>query len=145
MDPKFRTVPEALWRAVAPVLPVERPKPRGGRPRVPDRRVLAGILYRLRTGCQWKALPPEFGSGSTCHARLQEWRARGVFTAAFVAMLKRYDRRRGIRWQWAALDGFLVKAPKGGTSRGRTRPTARSAARSAASWSTGAASRSASS
>ena len=126
MDPKYRDVPEALWGAVAPLLPAEPPKPRGGRPRIPDRRVLAGILYRLRTGCQWKALPTEFGSGSTCHLRLQRWAAAGVFTDAFVAMLKRYDRRRGIQWKWSALDSATVKSPKGGTSRGRTRRTARS-------------------
>ena len=133
MDPKFRTVPEPLWRAVVPRLPPEPPKPKGGRPRVPDRAVLAGIMYRLRTGCQWKALPSEFGSGSTCHLRMQQWAAAGVFTEAFVAMLRRYDRRRGIQWRWAALDGFIVKAPKGGTSPARTRPTGRSAGRSATS------------
>lgn len=92
--------------------------------------MLAGILYRLRTGCQWKALPTAFGSGSTCHLRFQQWAAAGVFTEAFVAMLERYDRRRGIQWQWSALDGFLVKAPKGGTSRARTPRTAPSRARS---------------
>src|SRR5215216_1003591 len=131
MDPKYRDVPDALWRAVAPLLPPEPPKPKGGRPRVPDRVVLTGILYRLRTGCQWKALPNEFGSGSTCHLRLQQWAAAGVFTAAFVAMLRRYDRRRGIQWTWAALDSATVKSPKGGSSRDRARPTARSGARSA--------------
>lgn len=128
MDPKFSAVPEGLWRAVAPLLPQDRPKPKGGRPRVPDRVVLAGIVYRLRTGCQWKALPNEFGSGSTCHLRMQQWAKAGVFTHTFVAMLKRYDRRRGIQWKWAALDGFIVKAPKGGSSPDRTRQTARSSA-----------------
>jgi transposase len=121
-------VPDELWRAVAPLLPPDRPKPKGGRPRVPDRVVLAGILYRLRTGCQWKALPTEFGSGSTCHLRMQQWARGGVFTDAFVAMLRRYDSRRGIAWEWSALDSATVKAPKGGSSRGRTRPTARSSA-----------------
>ena len=77
MDPRFATVPQRVWRHVAPLLPVEPPKPRGGRPRVPDRVVFAGIVYRLRTGCQWHALPREFGSGSTCHAR-----ARRQFTSA---------------------------------------------------------------
>jgi transposase len=133
MDPKFRTVPEALWRTVQPLLPPEPPKPKGGRPRVPDRVVLAGIIYRLRTGCQWKALPSEFGSGSTCHLRMQQWARAGVFTDIFVALLKRYDKRRGIQWQWSALDGLLVKAPKGGTTRARTRRTGRSGARSATS------------
>lgn len=63
MNANFFEVPERLWREIAPRLPRERPKPRGGRPRVPDRVVLAGIIYRLRTGCQWKALPRAFGSG----------------------------------------------------------------------------------
>jgi transposase len=128
MDIKYRRVPDELWRVVAPLLPPERPKPKGGRPRVPDRVVLAGILYRLRTGCQWKALPSEFGSGSTCHLRMQQWARAGLFTEAFTAMLRHYDRRRGIVWQWTALDSATVKAPKGGTSPGRARQTARSGA-----------------
>lgn len=52
MDKRFSTVPERLWRELAPLLPPERPKLNGGRPRVSDRAVLGGILYRLRTGCQ---------------------------------------------------------------------------------------------
>jgi transposase len=133
MDAKYRAVPDGLWGAVRPLLPPERPKPKGGRPRVPDRGVLAGILYRLRTGCQWKALPSEFSSGSTCHLRMQEWARAGVFTEAFEALLRRYDRRRGIAWQWTALDALIVKAPKGGTSPARTPRTGRSGAPSATS------------
>ena len=67
-----------------------------GRPPVPVREVLAGIVFRLRTGCQWKALPREFGSGSTCHRRFKEWCAAGVFTKVFSKLLKFYDRRRGV-------------------------------------------------
>jgi putative transposase len=53
---------------------------RGGRPRVPDRRVLAAILFVLRTGCQWKALDAtDLGSGSTAHRRFQEWVRAGLF------------------------------------------------------------------
>jgi transposase len=131
MDPKFRTVPDELWAVVARHLPPDRPKPKGGRPRVPDRVVLAGILYRLRTGCQWHALPSEFGSGSTCHARFQEWAAAGVFTGAFAAALRRYARRRGVAWDWGALDSVTVKAPKGGSSPGGRPPIAGSRAPSA--------------
>ena len=114
MDPKFAAVPLKVWRHVAPLLPPEAPKPKGGRPRVPDRVIFAGILYRVRTGCQWHALPKEFGSGSTCHARFQQWVKAGVFQQFWVAALRYYDRRRGIQWQWTALDGVMVKAPKGG-------------------------------
>jgi transposase len=50
-------VSDDLWAAVAPLLPPERPQPRGGRPRVPDRAALTGILFVLRTGTPWEHLP----------------------------------------------------------------------------------------
>jgi transposase len=128
MDQKFLAVPDDLWAEIAPLLPPARPYPRGGRPRVPDRVVLAGILYRLRTGCHWHALPRHFGSGSTCHLRFQQWVRAGVFTQLFVRCLKRYDAQRGIQWTWTALDTMLVKAPKGGIARGRILPIAANAA-----------------
>src|SRR5439155_22779615 len=52
----------AAGRGVAPV---------AGRPWIESRRVLDGVLYVLRTGCQWKAVPAEYGSGSTVHRRFQ--------------------------------------------------------------------------
>ena len=88
MDAGFADVPDALWKKIEPLLPEETAKPRGGRPRNSNRRVLAGILYRLRTGCHWKALPQEhFGSGSVCHARFQQWVAAGVFAKVFERCL----------------------------------------------------------
>jgi transposase len=84
----------------------------------------SNILYRLKTGCQWKALPNEFGSGSTCHLRFHQWCEAGVFQQLHAELLRYYDKKRGIQWQWAALDTAMVKAPKGGTSRAATRPTA---------------------
>jgi transposase len=90
-------------------------------------------VYRLRTGCQWKALPRDFGSGSTCHARFQEGCAAGVFTEIVSKLLKFYDRKRGIPWKWSSLDSAMVKAPKGGISRVPTPPIARKAASNATS------------
>ena len=133
MEAKFRTIPEALWRQLAPLIPARRKKTLRGRPPIPDREVMSGIVYRLRTGCQWKALPEVFGSGSTCHRRFQEWCAAGVFTEAFSKLLKLYDRRRGIQWKWSSLDSAMVKAPKGGTSPAPTPRIARKAASNATS------------
>jgi transposase len=116
VDARFAEIPEALWRRIKPLLPVHGPKPRGGRPRVSDRVVFRGIVYRLRTGCQWKALPAQFSSGSTCHARFQEWCSAGLFYKIFAEMVRFYDRRRGIQWNWASMDSAMVKARKGGTS-----------------------------
>jgi len=133
MEAKFADVPDALWKKIQPLLPPEQPKPRGGRPRVADRVVMAGIVYRLRTGCQWKALPNEFGSGSTCHLRFHQWCEAGVFEKIFAELLRFYDRKRGIKWQWSSLDSAIVKAPKGGTSRVPTRRIVRRKASNATS------------
>src|SRR5216110_2630185 len=104
MDKDFFDVPEGLWKRIEPLVPREGPKPRGGRPRVPDRVAMAGILYRVRTGCQWKALPPEFGSGSTCHLRMMQWVRAGVFVKMHAELLRHYDKRHGIKWDFGRPD-----------------------------------------
>lgn len=72
-------LPDDLWAELVGLLPPPRAPGLPGRPQVPFRQVLDGILYVLRTGCQWKAVPKEFGSGSTCHKRFQEWERAGIF------------------------------------------------------------------
>ncbi|WP_369696382.1 transposase [Oligoflexus tunisiensis] len=48
--------------------------PKGGRPPIRRlRRIADGIFYKLRTGCQWNAMPPCFGSSSTVHRYFQKW------------------------------------------------------------------------
>lgn len=121
MENDFFDVPDDLWDLIEPLLPPEPPKPKGGRPRVPDRVALAGILYRVRTGCQWKALPRDFGSGSTCHLRMMQWAHAGVFSKIHETLLRYYHKRRGIKWDFASLDSAMVKAPKGGAKQGGTR------------------------
>jgi transposase len=72
-------IPDELWQRVEPLLPKYRRSRKGGRPRLKLRRILDGIFYVLRTGCQWKAVPAEFGSGSALHRYFQDWVKRGVF------------------------------------------------------------------
>jgi putative transposase len=105
---------DAFWQQIEPLLPKYSLSSRGGRPRANLRQVMDGIFYVLRTGCQWKALPREFGSGSTVHRYFQEWTQQGVFVQAWRGMLKRYDQRRGIGWNWQSVDGSMTKAPLGG-------------------------------
>jgi transposase len=122
-------VPEALWRIVEPLFPKTKVSRKGGRPRTSDRVILAGVIYRLRTGCQWKAIPADFGSGSTCHRRYNEWVRLGILGRLYKKLLAHYDDLVGIDWKWTALDSAIVKAPKGGTSRVRTPRIERKAAR----------------
>src|SRR4028118_1725052 len=72
-------LPDELWAVVEPLLPPEPPKPKGGRPRVPDRAALTGILFVLRSGTPWELLPREIGGGSgmTCWRRLRNWQGVG--------------------------------------------------------------------
>lgn len=72
-------VPDELWQRVEPLLSKRRRSRKGGRPPLSYRQVLGGIFYVLRTGCQWKAAPAEFGSGSSLHRYFQDWVRRGVF------------------------------------------------------------------
>jgi len=74
--------------------------------------VFAGIVYVLRTGCQWKALPQErFGSPSSIHKYFLEWKRQGVFVRLWQKGLAEYDELAGIAWAWQSIDGAMVKAP----------------------------------
>ena len=108
---------DALWEKMEPLLPVPvNTHPRGGgKKRVPYRQVMNGILFVLRTGCQWKALDATgICSGSTAHARFQEWTAAGVFLTFWQLGLCAYDELHGLDWRWQSMDGAMTKAPLGG-------------------------------
>ena len=107
-------ITDGLWDEIGNILPKEKPPKTVGRPIVPFRKVLDGILYILRTGCQWKMLPKEYGSGSTCHRRFQKWVELGVFKRTRVRLLKIYDNMIGINWAWQSLDSISIKSPLGG-------------------------------
>ena len=116
--PTVRRIPNELWDEISMILPSEKPVNTVGRPVVSFRKVLDGILYVLRTGCQWKMLllPKEYGSGSTCHRRFQQWSSSSkVFPKLWTRLLKVYDGGVvGIQWTWQSLDSVSVKAPLGG-------------------------------
>ena len=115
-------ISDDLWSRIEPLLPVPvNPHPRGGgRKRVPYRKVMNAILFVLRTGCQWKALDATgICSGSTAHARFQEWEHAGVFLEIWKQGLLEFDELHGLDWKWQAMDGAMTKAPLGG---GKNRP-----------------------
>ena len=80
---------------------------------MPARKALEGIFYVLRTGCQWKALPREYGSGSTVHRTFQKWLATGLFEKIWTKGLEQYDELEGIGREWQSLDGLYGKSASG--------------------------------
>ena len=119
MNIQDRTLPERLYRLLEPLLPKLPPQRKGGRPPLSNRRALGGILYRLKTGCQWKYIPPDFGSGSAVHRRFQAWVNAGVFSHIYRRALKFYGKKKKFRVEWTSVDSSTVKAPKGGSQTGK--------------------------
>jgi transposase len=135
-------VSDEFWMKVEPLVPTRtragdrsyQRAPGGGRKPMPARQIFAAIVYVLRTGCQWKALPREFGSASAIHTHFQNWQRAGFFVALWRAGLAEYDGLEGIAWQWQSIDGALLKAPlalecvgRNPTDRGGKRPQAQPA------------------
>ena len=113
-------VSDTLWALVESMIPkptrdpnkVYQRKPGGGRKPLPPRQVFAGILYVLRTGGQWNALPKEqFGAPSSVYGYFQRWTKAGFFLALWIAGLTDYDAMKGIEWDWQSTDGAMTKAP----------------------------------
>jgi|SRR5680860_396736 len=128
-------IPDTIWERIAPLIPPPQRVHRfgGGRPRVPDRRVLDGIFFVLRTGCQWRALDAtDICDGSTAHRRFQEWQRAGFFDALWRQALGDYDAQVGIDWAWLSIDGAMGKALWEAKRRGATRPIGESSGSNAA-------------
>ncbi len=118
-------VSDDLWAAIAPLLPPEPPKPKGGRPRLPDRAALTGILFVFKSGLPWEMLPAEMGCGSgmSCWRRLRGWQEAGVWAALHRVLLERLHAAGQLDWSRAALDSASVPAKRGARRPAPTRRT----------------------
>jgi transposase len=139
-------VTDALWNRIAPLLPAEAPKPKGGRPRVGDRAALNGILYVLHTGIQWKRLPTElgFGSGVTVWRRVLAWQRAGVWERLHRLLLDELGEAGQLDWTRVVVDTRSVPAKRGDSSPAPTPRTVGRRVASSTSPSTATASRSSS-
>lgn len=75
------------WSIIAPLLP----RKSRGDPRVDDRWVLNGILWRFRTGSPWADIPERYGPHTTCYNRFVRWRKAGVWDHLLSEISKGYD------------------------------------------------------
>jgi putative transposase len=80
--------------------------------------MLGIILYVLRTGIQWNALPRALGASTTVYDRFRLWEADGLFARMWAAGLAEFDELVGIDWEWQSMDGVMTKAPFGGAATG---------------------------
>lgn len=136
-------VPDELWAEIKQVLDELDPPRSTGRPRVDQRRALDGIIYRLRSSCQWNHLPEKFGSDSSVHRTFQRWLESGVFERVWALLVERCDEIGAVQWEWQAADGSMGKARFGGIMLAPTQRTGARAGQREASWLTAMAGRSA--
>src|SRR5947207_7294884 len=113
-------VTDELWAMIAPLLPPVRPKPKGGRPPVPDRKALTGILFVLKTGIEWEDLPQEMGCGCgmTCWRRLRDWQHAGVWDQVKQLLLDHLRDADKLDFSRAVVDSGTVRAVGGGEKTG---------------------------
>lgn len=137
-------VTDELWAVIEPLLPKQRRSRKGGRPPVPHRAALTGILFVLQTGIPWEYLPQAMGCGSgvTCWRRLRQWQRRGVWKRLHRVLLERLAAADRIDWSRAAVDSRSLAAKRGAPIPDPTRRIRANRARSSMLWSTGPASRS---
>ena len=136
-------MPDEAWERMERLLLERYPPAATGRPRADLRQVCNGIIFRLRSGCQWNHLPKMFGDDSTVHRWFQQWVQDGVLEELWAELLLACDELGGVDWKWQAADGCMGKSRFGGKKRaGIPRTGARAAPRKVSSW-TGRAARSA--
>jgi transposase len=118
----YQLVSDELWEQIEPLLPRERPKPKGGRPRVPDRACLAGIVFVLRTGAPWRFVPSELGCGSgvTCWRRLAEWTRIGAWPRIHARLLRALNGAGKLDARLGIIDSQSMRAVLGGCTQART-------------------------
>jgi transposase len=104
-------VSDTLWKRVEPLIPERVSHAKGGRPPENDRKMFTAIVYVLRTGIQWNALPRERGASTTVYNRFRLWEKQGFFTLLWQNGLQEYDELVGLDWEWQSMDGVMTKAP----------------------------------
>jgi putative transposase len=110
-------IPDELWERIEPILKSFWPAKATGRRTANWRSILNGIIFRMRSGCQWNQLPKQFGDDSTVHRWFQRWCKHGVMEKIWAALLEECEELGGVSWEWQAADGAMGKARFGGKKR----------------------------
>ena len=114
---------DELWQITEPLIPEKKRRFRHpGRKPLPNRVVLTGILFVLKTGIAWEDLPQEMGCGSgmTCWRCLRDWQKAGVWDKIHQVLLSKLRQADQIDFSRAVVDSASVRAVFGGPKQAQT-------------------------
>lgn len=118
--PTIWEVSDGLWSMIQTILDELDPSSWTGRSRIDQRAALNGIIYQMRSGCQWNHLPGQFGDDSSVHRTFQRWVQKGVLERIWATLVEDCEELGGVDWCWQSADGAMGKARFGGTKSVRT-------------------------
>ena len=108
------SVSDSEWLVIQEILPPEiytGKGSQGGRPHSDLRTIFSGLLYWVRTGCQWELIPREYGSKTTLAKYKEKWVMSESCSQLFKTSLELYDDKIGIDWKFQSIDGSIKRAP----------------------------------
>jgi len=99
---------ERQWERLSPLLPPV--KPVTGRPHEDHRRVLNGLLWRMKTGAPWRDIPTRYGPWPTLYSRFRRWQRAGIWARLLAALQAEADAAGSLDWDLHFVDGTVVRA-----------------------------------
>jgi transposase len=101
-----RELSDDEWELIEPFLPIGRygPYPKHLREQ------FEGVIWRFRTGSQWREMPEEFGAWQTVYDRFAQWRDAGVFAALMDGMIAEAARRGQVDMSLVSVDSTVARA-----------------------------------
>ncbi|GAA3367352.1 hypothetical protein GCM10020367_67590 [Streptomyces sannanensis] len=94
------------WEFIEPYLPIGRFGPYPER----LRQQFEGVIWRFRTGGQWREMPKEFGAWPTVHNRFRQWRDAGVFEALLEGLIAEAAKRGEVDLSLVSVDSTTARA-----------------------------------
>nr|QIY68231.1 IS5 family transposase [Streptomyces sp. RLB1-33] len=94
------------WEFIGPYLPIGEYGPYPER----LRQQFEGVIWRFKTGGQWREMPQEFGAWSTVHNRFRQWRDAGVFEALLEGLMAEAAKRGEVDLSLVSVDSTTARA-----------------------------------
>jgi putative transposase len=90
-------ISDGLWEKIKPLLPPDPPG--NNRSEMDKRKVMEGIFYVIRAGCEWEGIPRDIGIGNVVYEYFLEWRKTGVFDRMWQSGILTHEELRTLIWR----------------------------------------------